>query len=186
MYLIIAGLLLFITISPPVQNQPRLHSDFKAHPSYTGRCCLKKNWSNSLIYFYIKMTEMSRWTKFYIAILSGDQFKVETLTPTNTHVKKKESRNILSEKICNIYMGSARELGFDLLESISINHLPNIRLYEWSFEAWEPEIAASHFMTNHEWWEMYLSRTPLWRKICHEKNVSMSLSIWSWFYSGVL
>lgn len=60
-------------------------------------------------------------------------------------------------------MGNARELGFDLLESISINHLANIRLYEWSFEyqAWEPEIAASHFMANHEWWEMYLSRTPL-------------------------
>lgn len=54
-------------------------------------------------------------------------------------------------------MGNARELGFDLLESISIRH------YEWSFEyqAWEPEIAASHFMANHEWWEMYLSRTPL-------------------------
>lgn len=60
-------------------------------------------------------------------------------------------------------MGNARELGFDLLESISINHLPNIRLYEWSseYQAWEPEIAASHFMANHEWWEMYLSRTPL-------------------------
>lgn len=48
-------------------------------------------------------------------------------------------------------MGNARELGFDLLEmkfhnctkSISVNHMPNIRLNEWSFEyqSWKPKIA---------------------------------------------
>lgn len=35
------------------------------------------------------MTEMSRKMKFYIAIPPHNPFKVETLTPTNTHVKKK-------------------------------------------------------------------------------------------------
>lgn len=35
------------------------------------------------------MAEMSRKTKFYIAIPPHNLFKIETLTPTNTHVKKK-------------------------------------------------------------------------------------------------